>query len=79
MASIKALDFTVKIDKLQNGKFVEKTYSEELSANQIIARIDKFAFTSNNITYGVVGQKMNYWKFFPFRVRVWYHPCLGYS
>ncbi|MDN5213031.1 DUF2855 family protein [Fulvivirgaceae bacterium BMA12] len=65
MATINALDFTVKIDELQKTQFVEKTYSDELSSNQVLLEIDKFSFTSNNITYGVVGEKMNYWKFFP--------------
>lgn len=65
MATINALDFTVKIDELQKAQFVAKTYSDELSSNQVLLEIDKFSFTSNNITYGVVGERMNYWKFFP--------------
>lgn len=28
-------------------------------------RIDRFALTSNNITYGAFGDAMNYWNFFP--------------
>ncbi|WP_299440308.1 DUF2855 family protein [uncultured Aquimarina sp.] len=65
MATINALDFTVKIDKLQKSQFVAKTYSDELSSNQVLLEIEKISFTSNNITYGVVGEQMNYWNFFP--------------
>ncbi|WP_339814783.1 DUF2855 family protein [uncultured Imperialibacter sp.] len=65
MAITNALDFVVKTDDLQQAKLVEKTYSDELSTNQVLLEIDKFSFTSNNITYGVVGEKMSYWKFFP--------------
>ncbi|MEM1134318.1 MAG: DUF2855 family protein [Bacteroidota bacterium] len=65
MTTINALDFTVKINELQKAQFVAKTYSDELSSNQVLLEIDKFSFTSNNITYGVVGEQMNYWKFFP--------------
>ncbi|MEQ8809634.1 MAG: DUF2855 family protein [Imperialibacter sp.] len=65
MAAISALDFTVKLDNLQKGRFVEKTYSDELQTNQVLLEIEKFSFTSNSITYGVVGERMNYWKFFP--------------
>lgn len=65
MALIQGLDFTVKIDNLQESKTVEKPYPEKLQPNQVLLEIDKFSFTSNNITYGVVGKKMNYWKFFP--------------
>ncbi len=65
MATISALDFVVKVDDLQKAKFVTKTYAEELSSNQVLLEIDKFSFTSNNITYSVVGERMNYWQFFP--------------
>ncbi len=65
MATINALDFTVKIDELKKNRFVQKRYADELSKNQVLLEIDKFSFTSNNITYGVVGEQMNYWKFFP--------------
>ncbi len=65
MATVNALDFTVKIDDLQQAKFVEKTYPDKLLSNQVLLEIDQFSFTSNNITYGVVGEQMNYWDFFP--------------
>ena len=65
MATINALDFIVNIENLQSTQFVAKTYSDELSTNQVLLEIDKFSFTSNNITYGVVGKQMSYWKFFP--------------
>ncbi|MEO7055800.1 MAG: DUF2855 family protein, partial [Caldimonas sp.] len=36
-----------------------------LDAGQVRLRIDRFALTSNNITYGAFGETMGYWKFFP--------------
>ncbi len=30
-----------------------------------LLRVERFAFTANNVTYGVVGEHMGYWKFFP--------------
>ena len=65
MAPIQAFDFTVKLDNLQTTEVVEKTYSDTLLPNQVLLEIDEFSFTSNNITYGVVGERMSYWKFFP--------------
>lgn len=65
MTAIDAVDFTVKLDKLQEVQFVTKTYSDELDTNQVLLEIDKFSFTSNNITYAVVGERMRYWEFFP--------------
>lgn len=36
-----------------------------LADGEILAKVDRFALTANNITYGVVGEKIGYWKFFP--------------
>jgi len=36
-----------------------------LSAGMVRARIDLFALTSNNVTYGAFGDSMHYWDFFP--------------
>lgn len=36
-----------------------------LAAGQIRVRVDRFALTSNNITYGAFGDSMDYWQFFP--------------
>ncbi|MEM9340904.1 MAG: DUF2855 family protein [Bacteroidota bacterium] len=67
MTTINALDFTVSLKNTQTTQLVEKRYAGELLSNQVLLKIDKFAFTSNNITYSVVGEQMNYWKFFPTR------------
>lgn len=77
MATIKALDFTVKMDDLQQARLVEKTYSAELAPNEVLLEIDQFSFTSNNITYGVIGEKMNYWKFFPTKTGYGIIPAWG--
>jgi hypothetical protein len=36
-----------------------------LGDGEVLARVDRFALTANNITYGVVGEKIGYWRFFP--------------
>ncbi len=79
MATIKALDFLVNTQNLQDAQLVEKTYAEELSPNEVLLRIDKFSFTSNNITYGVAGERMNYWKFFPTRKGFGIIPAWGFA
>ncbi len=47
----------------------ETTFSEEnipiSKENEVILEIEKYAFTSNNITYGVIGDTLGYWNFFP--------------
>jgi hypothetical protein len=47
-----------------------------LSPNEVLLRVDKFGFTSNNVTYATLGEVMRYWDFFPApegwgRVPVW--------
>ncbi len=39
--------------------------STRIHDNEILVRIEKYAFTANNITYGVAGDTIGYWKFFP--------------
>jgi len=36
-----------------------------IADNQVLVKIDRFAFTSNNITYAVAGDMLKYWEFFP--------------
>lgn len=48
----------------------------EIGTDQVQVRIDSFALTANNITYGVVGEAMRYWSFYPAeagtgRIPVW--------
>lgn len=44
---------------------VRRSALPALSSGEILLRIDTFALTANNVTYGVVGDAMGYWKFFP--------------
>jgi hypothetical protein len=36
-----------------------------LGSDQVAMRIDKFAFTANNVTYARLGEQIGYWRFFP--------------
>jgi hypothetical protein len=47
-----------------------------IGADQVHVRIESYALTANNITYGVVGETMRYWSFYPAgsslgRIPVW--------
>ena len=37
----------------------------EIGDGEILAKIEKFAYTSNNITYAAAGDMLGYWQFFP--------------
>ncbi|MBU6233481.1 MAG: DUF2855 family protein [Acidobacteria bacterium] len=56
----------LEIDRrdLREAAFVD-TPSSELTEGQVRFRVDRFGITANNITYGVFGDAMRYWNFFP--------------
>ena len=44
---------------------ITTTDDAPLAADQVRVRVDKFALTSNNITYAAFGDAMQYWQFYP--------------
>jgi hypothetical protein len=54
----------VRKDELARTRATERE-APPLKDGEILVRVDRFALTANNITYGVVGEKIGYWKFFP--------------
>lgn len=70
-----ALDFQVACDDLRNARVAEVDMPEPQQGEALL-RIERYAFTANNITYAVFGEAMQYWKFFPApegwgRIPVW--------
>jgi len=59
-----AITFTVGRNDLRRTAWQERP-SAALEAGAVRLRIDRFALTSNNITYGAFGEGMSYWSFFP--------------
>ena len=56
--------FTVARTDLRRTQWLD-TPPAPLEAGAARLRIDRFALTSNNVTYGAFGDAMNYWDFFP--------------
>lgn len=48
----------------RNTKAVNKTIGD-LASGDVLVEIDKFALTSNNVSYAVTGDMIGYWQFFP--------------
>jgi len=68
-------DFLVSRADLRDTQLVE---SDSLLAEpgEAVLRVERFALTANNITYGVAGDLIGYWQFFPApegwgRIPVW--------
>ena len=57
--------FEVTKTDLTQTRVVSDRMPIDLKSGQVLLKIDRFALTSNNITYGLVGEGIGYWKFFP--------------
>jgi hypothetical protein len=64
---MKSTDFVVARHDLQQCKFIETQLPEAaaLPDDALLIKIDRFAFTANNITYAVLGDQLKYWQLFP--------------
>jgi len=62
-----ATAFHVRRDDLHQAEFHDAPdpASIALAPGQVLMAVDSFAFTANNITYGVFGDAMQYWNFYP--------------
>ena len=55
-----------EVDKKNLSEFkINNVDSAPIEDGEIRVAIDCFALTANNITYGVVGERIGYWQFFP--------------
>jgi hypothetical protein len=59
------LQFIVDRKNLRQSKFVETELPTELSGGKLIVKVERFAFTANNILYAVLGERLRYWDHFP--------------
>ena len=60
-------NFEVDRTDLSITRFVDipDAGSLALADNQAVLCVERFALTANNITYGIAGDSIGYWKFFP--------------
>lgn len=56
--------FTVDRKDIRTARWLERA-ARPVSAGQVRVHIDRFALTSNNVTYAAFGESMRYWDFFP--------------
>ncbi|MAI06501.1 MAG: hypothetical protein CMM14_04370 [Rhodospirillaceae bacterium] len=64
--SIKINQFQTRKTSLIDSRLVNQQLDLEIyNSGSIVLKIEKLSFTSNNISYGVAGEKLGYWKFFP--------------
>ncbi len=73
------LDFLVNRDDWHTTRFVEGPAPSDLTSGQVLFRIDRFAFTANNISYALSGDMIGYWRFFPTQTGWGRIPTMGFA
>lgn len=58
-------DFYVARTDLEKCSVAEAAVPDMLEEGQALLKVERFAFTANNITYAAFGEAMRYWEFFP--------------
>lgn len=73
------IDFQVDRDNFENCRFAPGADVAALDEGQVLLKIDRFALTSNNISYATAGDMLNYWGFFPAPDRWGRIPAMGFA
>ena len=62
-----ATDFVVARNDLQQCKVIDTQLPDAaaLPDDALLVKVTRFAFTANNITYAVLGDRLKYWQLFP--------------
>ncbi|MDB5501206.1 MAG: hypothetical protein JWR89_1108 [Tardiphaga sp.] len=62
-----ATHFIVARNDIQNSRLIDTHLPEAdaLPDETLLIKIDRFAFTANNITYAMLGDELKYWQLFP--------------
>ena len=73
-----AISFQVKRSSICETQFVDHG-NRDLAPGEVRFDIDFVALTSNNVTYAVAGDLLNYWGFFPVGLPWGHVPAMGYG
>ncbi|MFS4494619.1 DUF2855 family protein [Maribacter sp. 2308TA10-17] len=65
-SAIESPQFQVNQNVFIRNRLVETPKAElNIEQGEVLVKIEKFAYTANNITYAVAGDMIGYWQFFP--------------
>ncbi len=57
--------FQVKRSGLTDSRIISEDEAvPQIAQGEILVRVERFGFSANNITYGIAGDTLGYWKFF---------------
>ena len=71
----------LEIDRtnIRSARLVESAPPDDLADGQVVLRLERAALTSNNVTYAVAGDMMDYWGFFPTQAGWGRLPVMGFG
>lgn len=78
-AELSTAVFEVNKSQWTETRVQRSTLSTDLAPGEVILEVDRFALTSNNITYCVTGDMLGYWKFFPTESGWGRIPAMGFA
>ncbi len=78
MAETAQRDFIVYRGDLTKTKLISPE-REPLAQGAVLLKVDRFAFTANNITYAALGDQLKYWQLFPAREGFGIVPVWGFG
>ena len=73
-----AISFQVNRSSIREHRFVDHDH-RDLEAGEVRLDVDFVALTSNNVTYAVAGDMLDYWGFFPADLPWGHVPAMGYG
>lgn len=59
------MQFQVQKKNFTQARIVKQETESTIKTGEVLLKIERFAYTSNNITYAVTGDRLGYWNFFP--------------
>lgn len=71
--------FEVRKDDWTTTRIVAQSDTGVLQAGEVRLEVDRFALTSNNISYAASGDMLGYWRFFPAEDGWGRIPAMGYA
>ncbi|MFD2166851.1 DUF2855 family protein [Thalassotalea euphylliae] len=71
--------FEVAKKSLNETRVCTSVFDWPLAAGQVLLQVDKFALTANNVTYGITGDMLGYWRFFPTNKGWGRLPVMGFA
>ena len=78
---MRSTHFVVERDALERCNTIhsELPQTNALPADALLVKVDRFAFTANNITYALLGDQLKYWQLFPAPAGLGIIPVWGFG